>query len=57
MKEKEVFTLTDYLRAVDNAYATGKADATVEEKENLIAHIKKEAIEWADIRTKSEKDE
>jgi len=57
MEEKEVFTLTDYLRAVDNAYATGKANATVEEKENLIAHIKKEAIEWANIRTKSEKSE
>jgi len=57
MEEKQVFTLTEYLRAVDNAYATGKADATVEEKENLIAHIKESAIKWANIRTESEKSE
>ncbi len=57
MEEKQVFTLTEYLRAVDNAYATGKADATAEEKENLIAHIKESAIKWANIRTESEKSE
>ena len=54
MEEKKIFTLKEYLEAVDNAYATGKANATVEEKEKMIAHIKYSAKNWADVVIKSE---
>lgn len=51
--EEKIFTLKEYLQAVDNAYATGKAKATREEKENMMRHIKKSAKEWARIVLKS----
>ena len=54
MEDKKIFTLKEYLQAIDNAYATGKANATDEEKEKMIAHIKYSAEKWADIVTKSE---
>ena len=53
-KELKVFTLKEYLQAIDNAYATGKVNVPVEEKEKMIAHIKYSAEKWADIITKSE---
>ncbi len=48
-KEVKIFTLKEYLQAVDNAYATGKANVSVKEKEEMINHIKYSAKKWADI--------
>ena len=53
-EEVKVFTLKEYLQAVDNAYATGKANASVKEKEKMIDHIKYSAEKWAAIVIKSE---
>ena len=53
-EEVKVFTLKEYLQAVDNAYSTGKANASVKEKEEMIDHIKYSAKKWTDIVTKSE---
>jgi hypothetical protein len=53
-EDKKVFTLREYLQAVDNAYETGKANKPVEEKEKMIAHIKHSAEKWANIVNKSE---
>jgi hypothetical protein len=47
--EDKFFTLKEYIAVIDNAYATGKANATIEEKENLIKHIKTSGINWAEI--------
>ena len=47
--EDKIFTLKAYIAAIDNAYATGKADATVEEKEKLIEHMKASGSSWAEI--------
>ncbi len=47
--EDRIFTLKNYFDAIDNAYATGKSNATVEEKENLIKHMKASGISWAEI--------
>jgi hypothetical protein len=47
--EDKIFTLKAYIAAIDNAYATGKANATIEEKENLIKHMKESGISWAEI--------
>ncbi len=47
--EDKIFTLKEYNDAIDNAYATGKANATIEEKENLIKHMKASAKSWVKI--------
>jgi hypothetical protein len=49
MEEQKVFTLKEYLQVIDNAYATGKAKVSVEEKEEMINHIKTSAKNWAKI--------
>lgn len=53
--EDKIFTLKEYIAVIDNAYATGKADATVEEKEQLIKHMKASAISWVEIVKKQNK--
>jgi len=52
--ETRYFTLKEYMDAVDNAYATGKANATKEEKEAMIEHIKTSAKNWTVICDQNE---
>jgi hypothetical protein len=52
MEEEKVFTLTAYLQAIDNAYATGKDDVSIEDKEKTIEHIKWSAKNYADMINK-----
>jgi hypothetical protein len=47
--EEKIFSLKEYFQAIDNAYATGKANASIKEKESLIKHMKASAKSWVKI--------
>ena len=58
MEEPKVFTLTECLQAIDNAYATGRANVSEKEKEEMINHIKSSASSWAkQVLNKTEEDD
>lgn len=47
MEEPKVLTLNECLQAIDNAYATGRANVSEEEKQEMINHIKSSISSWS----------
>ena len=50
MKEPKIFTLKEHLDAIEAAYSIGAVESvTIEDKEELVANLKKAVIKYADI--------
>ena len=50
MEEPKVFTLKEHLDAIEAAYSIGAVESvTKEDKEELVANLKKAVIKYADI--------
>jgi hypothetical protein len=50
MKEPKIFTLKEHLDAIEAAYSIGAVESvTKEDKEELVANLKKAVIKYADI--------
>lgn len=50
MEEPKIFTLKEHLDAIEAAYSIGAVESvTKEDKEELVANLKKAVIKYADI--------
>jgi hypothetical protein len=50
MEEAKIFTLKEHLDAIEAAYSIGAVESvTKEDKEELVANLKKAVIKYADI--------
>lgn len=48
-KEKKIFTLKEYVQAIESAFQVGESELTKEEKERYMEHVRAAAQGWSKI--------
>jgi hypothetical protein len=46
-EEARLFTLDEYIEAIERAFEVGKSEQTEEEKLRYMAHVKEAAVGWS----------
>jgi len=49
VKEKKIFTLKEYIGAIESAFQVAESELTKEEKQRYIKHVKAAAKGWSKI--------